>query len=332
MTFGRPTMIAKSLADAVPLPETNNLGNQELQLNNQPSKVAFFVESLRLYNIMNDILLELYMRSESNSAKDQHSRDTEQSDYESIELVTILKLDHDLMQWGRSLPLHLRISSPESAENTIIQMQSVVCRARFLHARILLFRPTLSQFCLFENAPLVSGTPLDESLSHRMVFQCSSLCVRAAHDMIQLIYSNLNPHDLTGPLPAWWYCILYVYTAATVLLAARLQPRLNADITNYSNSTSWDHAIQVLKLFGPLGQSAQRCVAALEILSAKISTTDSIGNAVGPLTQQQAKLESSDPKTFPEADLGGYADVDFAGLEMDLSDMSWLNILPGSLY
>jgi hypothetical protein len=123
-----------------------------------------------------------------------------------------------------------------------------------------------------------------------------------------------------------------VYTAATVLLAGRLQPRLNADITNYSNRTSWDHAIQALKSFGRLGQSAQRCVAALEILSAKVPTTDTVGNAATLSTQQEPEFGSSDPKNFPEADLGEYADADFSGLEMDLSDMSWLNILPGNLY
>jgi hypothetical protein len=130
MTFGRPPMIAKSLADAVPLPETNDFEGGELQLNNQQSKMAFFVESLRLYNIMNDILLELYTSFEESSTKDQHSKNNQQSDYESIDMATILKFDHDLMQWGRSLPPHLRISSPESAENITVQMQSVVCRAR----------------------------------------------------------------------------------------------------------------------------------------------------------------------------------------------------------
>ena len=133
MTFGRPAMISKSLADAVPLPETNDENSpdntdQGLQPNNQPSRMAFFVESLRLYDIMNDVLLELYTRE--NNIKGRQDTASHRSDYDSVDLATILKLDRALMLWGQSLPPHLRISSPESAQNVTFQMQSIVCRAR----------------------------------------------------------------------------------------------------------------------------------------------------------------------------------------------------------
>ena len=135
MTFGRPAMISKSHADAIPLPETNDtkflsVAQPELPFNYQPSSIAFFVESLRLYDIMNDILLELYTNTEYTTAKDQHGVAAQQTDHEPTDLRTILKLDQALMQWGRSLPPHLRISSLESMENVTFQMQSIVCRAR----------------------------------------------------------------------------------------------------------------------------------------------------------------------------------------------------------
>lgn len=121
-----------------------------------------------------------------------------------------------------------------------------------------------------------------------------------------------------------------MYTAATVLLAARLQPILNTDI-NYSMSESWDHAIQVLHAFERLGQSAQRCVAALEILSAKVPKLDPAGNT--PSTEHEAGLEVNISQDFEGANLSEYPDgFDFGGIEIDLSDMSWLNIVPGNLY
>jgi hypothetical protein len=87
--------------------------------------------------------------------------------------------------------------------------------------------------------------------------------------------------------------IIDVYTAATVILAARLRPVIEIDISEYSITKSWDHAIELLKSFGRMGQSAQRCVAALEILSAKVSrklpvdTTDQLQ----PSQRQGASFE-----------------------------------------
>ena len=131
MTFGRPAMISRSLADAVPLPSM--VIPEYLPLDNPPgmspsppvSMIAFFVVSVKLYNIINDILLELYTGNDQARSKDQHSLTSE-----SFDLDTVLKLDRALMIWGQTLPTHLRISSPESLENEIFQRQSVVCRAR----------------------------------------------------------------------------------------------------------------------------------------------------------------------------------------------------------
>jgi hypothetical protein len=136
MTFGRPAMISKSLADAVPLPamiEPEGLSYQTSLTSFQPgtptSMIAFFVHSLQLYNIINDILLELYMADDQGEQKDPHGFAPEQS-YQSFDMAAILKLDGDLMTWGRTLPPHLCVSRTESSENIIFWRQAIVCRAR----------------------------------------------------------------------------------------------------------------------------------------------------------------------------------------------------------
>src|SRR5271170_6280551 len=68
------------------------------------------------------------------------------------------------------------------------------------------------------------------------------------------------------PLPAWWYNVFYVYTAATVLLAPRLRPFITAEISPQSIDLSWAHALEVLHQYEPCSSSAKRCVAVLEIL------------------------------------------------------------------
>jgi len=92
----------------------------------------------------------------------------------------------------------------------------VLTRNRFLHARILLFRPILSRFCLPQETPTDPGTALDESLPQRMALQCSALCLRAAHDAIDLIYANLVVNGALGPLPAWWYCVLCEHSSVSL--------------------------------------------------------------------------------------------------------------------
>jgi hypothetical protein len=129
-------MISKSLADAVPLPAmiepespsypTNLTSSQP---GTQTAMIAFFVHSLQLYNIINDILLELYMAGDQSEQKDPHAFSPEQS-YQSFDMAAILKLDGDLMTWGRTLPPHLCVSRAESSENKISWRQAIVCRAR----------------------------------------------------------------------------------------------------------------------------------------------------------------------------------------------------------
>jgi hypothetical protein len=212
MTFGRPAMISKSLSDAVPLPTAiddeficNGVYGPNRQPDGQPSMMAFYVKNLHLYAIINDILLALYVGQDNRKNDNQHSLFNQA---ESSDITRVFEIDQALMTWGQTLPLHLRISSLESSRNSTFFRQAVVCRARFLHARILLFRPILSKFCLPQSNPTVSGTLIDESLAERMVLQCSTLCLKQAHDMIDLIYANLNMETLGGPLPAGWYSIL----------------------------------------------------------------------------------------------------------------------------
>lgn len=127
--------------------------------------------------------------------------------------------------------------------------------------------------------------------------------------------------------------IIDVYTAATVILAARLRPVIETDISEYSTSRSWDHAIELLKSFGRMGQSAQRCVAALEILSAKVSRRIPVDTADQMQDNQRQSAPFDSALSGPQTDitLDEFSGFDFSGVELDLSDMSWLNSMPGNL-
>jgi hypothetical protein len=125
-----------------------------------------------------------------------------------------------------------------------------------------------------------------------------------------------------------------VYTAATVLLAARLRPVIATGVPEYSIADSWAHAIEILKAFQRLGQSAQRCVAALEILSAKVSVDAHPPEASQDLNDdfQRTIIDMTSATSLPDVRFDDYqVGLDFSGITFDLNDMSWLTSLPGNL-
>lgn len=133
MTFGRPAMIAKTLADSVPLPAMidddylpSDSSSPSVQPDNTPSAMAFFVKSLNIYDIVNDILAALY---EDESQKDQFGLFSFAAESSNIDMV--FRLDRALMNWGRTLPPHLRISSYESFANPLFKRQAIICRSRY---------------------------------------------------------------------------------------------------------------------------------------------------------------------------------------------------------
>ncbi|KAK1138868.1 hypothetical protein N8T08_001739 [Aspergillus melleus] len=332
MTFGRPAMISKASSGSVPLPVAvdeehipTDSGAQAKQPTDRPSIMAFYAKSLELYEIMNDILLSLYNKPvPDESPEDMYDFyfDKEISQGER----TIFDLDRALSRWTRALPLHLRDPSSLRSDNMIFLRQGVVLRARFLHVRMLLFRPVLSKYCTARDIavtdPLFS---LVDSFPHRVALQCSVICVKVAQEVIDLIRDNIPTDGSSGPLPAWWYNILYVYTAATVLIAGRLCPSVVEEITDVAISRSWNYALGILRKYQSYSTSARRCVAALEILYQSVASEAPPSYDQPPSTTLNATNDMSLGEGMNAILIDGFDLTDF-------QDMSWLNSVPSSLY
>lgn len=91
--------------------------------------------------------------------------------------------------------------------------------------------------------------------------------------------------------------------------------------------------MEILKCFACFGPSAQRCVAALEILSEKVSAEESPEEvdqnpSTSTWTTASSIFAPGVPDTSYNEFLGGF---DFSGIVFDLNDMSWLNSTPGNL-
>ncbi|KAF4152208.1 hypothetical protein CNMCM6936_006361 [Aspergillus lentulus] len=214
MTFGRPAMISKASCSSVPLPATVDeeyipaaLGGEVRQPADRPSLMAFYAKSLELYEILNDILLSLYKPVPEENPEDIYDFYFNKGSDEGER--TIFELDRALTKWTQSLPPHLRGDTFSKPVDAVFYHQSVVLRARFLHVRMLLFRPILSKYCTARDiTPQDPLTSVNDSFPQRVAQQCSIICVKVAQEVIELIHSNIPADGSAGPLPAWWYNIL----------------------------------------------------------------------------------------------------------------------------
>lgn len=188
-------------------------------------------------------------------------------------------------------------------------------------------RPILASFCL---APQTEAERPD-TLEGRVLRECALLCVSTAQSVISTLLKHQTADGTVGLLPAWWYRVYYVYTAATVLIAAKLRPGvfLGADL-----SRSWSEAMSVLKTHEKFGQSARRCVAALHFLSAKMKH-DSGGEQsggtsrgdIGQDSQHQALAETEHahlPEDFSFS-FDGLDNIGFQDVDFDVNGLAWLN-------
>jgi hypothetical protein len=161
------------------------------------------------------------------------------------------------------------------------------------------------------------------------VQQVGSLCVATAQEVVSVL-ARFEAHDGTvGLLPAWWYRLYFVYSAATILIVARLRPELAGD---NSLHRSWDEAVSVLHAHERFGQSARRCVAVLNILSGRIMQNQQAARpsdaAQVPPTGGEAQAAFFDPGDALQqfGDWGAFPDLELPDLAFGASDFSDLNV------
>lgn len=182
-----------------------------------------------------------------------------------------------------------------------------------LQARLLLLRPLLFRFCL--EPPPEPPTP---TLRHRVLRECAHLCVTTAQSLFATIAAHHPADGTVGLLPAWWYRLYYVYTAATILVVARLR----ADFfVEGEVRASWDVAMGVLSRHEKFGRSARRCIAVLNILSEK-AFQETAGKGGGE--EKAGRIDHAMDQLFDG--VGEYPDVTLAGLNFDASDFTAFNV------
>lgn len=95
--------------------------------------MSFFVESVRLYEIIHQTMIAFYGGSGARpKAKESHSTEHENLDGEDEDLDKVVRLDRSLSRWENRLPNHLRWNLLETTQDEISQRQAVILRMRYV--------------------------------------------------------------------------------------------------------------------------------------------------------------------------------------------------------
>uniref|UniRef100_A0A060T359 ARAD1A07062p n=1 Tax=Blastobotrys adeninivorans TaxID=409370 RepID=A0A060T359_BLAAD len=263
MTFGRPLMI---LSDHKVVPpefiDDKYITDDKIQRPDPASRsvLQFFEQTLKLYEVLADVI-RFYENVDSTIVQTEEER-------LSI-LSNILQLQGKLRKFKLQIPECLRLEKIDQY-GPAIQMRRLtnVLQIRIWHLEIMLFRPILmphSQTSTPGKSTLASN--MDDDLEDSMEKAVRRLCIMSAIRLIDLIYKNQN----TTNLPNMWYNIFYVYTAAIVLLAAKLQPDVSGAVDEGLMEISWKNTVFLLRSFEKHSLSATRCLKVLKLIHEKIS-------------------------------------------------------------
>jgi hypothetical protein len=109
--------------------------------------------------------------------------------------------------------------------------------------------------------------PFGSLLTHRTSLQCAIVCAKISQEAIDIIFrEEVADAGKVGSLAAWWDNVLYVYTSATILIAARLSTSVLADVLEESLFDGLRKAVQILDRYKLFSASIPRLTATLRLL------------------------------------------------------------------
>lgn len=330
MTFGRPTRISQEVARQSPLPaalddeyfDSDGVGSGS-QPKDQPSKMFFFVAYCELHLILGDILLTFYAPRTPPGLK---SPGLQVHDHigGKQNVDKLLQFDKMLNAWRSGLPPYLQIEGgfQDPTEALIYRRQAIILSARYLHIRLLLYRPFLSKPTEASDAISIE----DGSLAHSVTSYGLIACVNAAQQILELISTHMKSDDSPELLPPWWHVISYVYAAGTTVIAAHLFPSVVERISVSALTTSIRQGFHILQQYQGSRKSAQRCKSELDVLYNKVVSITSRrespnGTLITPnMTVPFENIDFAFPAAFIH-------DANASEL-IDGSDLLWLNTAP----
>ncbi|KAJ5084211.1 hypothetical protein NUU61_008790 [Penicillium alfredii] len=317
MTFGRPSMT--SHISPVPLPAMGSEPKSEdpCALSGQPCDhrlgyMTFYVSTIKLYKILESILSDIYnaWQSRSNSNRPTSPRETRPGS-----LDVLMELDDKLSLYEASVPHMLNWTNARPRlgagchQGSIFERQKNVLRARFIHLRLLLYRPMFSQLCSNERistsrragpdsrdrpgSPRVEPNIIYSSVSSK----CAAACVMAAVDLVSLVHMTYQ----TTATDAWWYNGFYTSTAGFILIMSYSCRAILDQIDIRAVDDTWRKCEEILGYMASFSLSARNSLQFLQVTHQHIAqhysgTSRSDHPAPAPnQSQQRTSCHSSRP-------------------------------------
>ncbi|KAH6987135.1 fungal-specific transcription factor domain-containing protein [Ilyonectria destructans] len=312
MTLGRPPSMR--IINDVPLPSP--IDDAHLPLHgdgsHQPegtySVNLFTVENIKLAKILAIILDQIYHPASTEPSFRSHPV----SHPNHQDLSTVMHLDTLLEDFKNSLPdgIHWdRVAEMSTGTPPVIKRQSNVLHARYLHLKILLYRPSFSWFCSSTRSELqrrehvdscntTPGRPKESKLAMALLAPCAVACVDATCDLVRLL-ERAKSEDATA---AWWFGLFYLITSGTILILAECIQSNKPHFDQAQLDAAWESCLRTLKHMGDSHSRAQGYIQSLKLLRERaLSTYSTTREQSGQPTSASQHRQTTDASTIPQS-------------------------------
>lgn len=169
--------------------ETQGIGSP-IRPDGQPCIMAGAVKAMELYQILDEVLVDLYLNA--NDSEDTKHR-----------LIRILEIDSKLQMWNRSLPEHLRLEAT-ATRDFLVERQATVLRARLV--------------CLCDQIQLSSILRYGSKMNIAFCTHASSCSARLLYPIVFEMVQHPGQNYLMQTIPALLkQCSQNVHAYASVL-------------------------------------------------------------------------------------------------------------------
>lgn len=320
-TFGRPVLHQRPYS--IPLPqaiddEFLSDADEGCQASERVSRMSFFVYSIKLFDIWDDILRDFYL-----------SGDRQLESGQAVAPCQDPSRVHDLCirldKFVDDLPNHLKADSCGSDLNDSLadcfRMQAQVLKSRVLYLRLLLLRPSLLAAARQRNsaANSVKDNTAASFLRNSYLKDINLLCVETAHNVLHDLHQKLE----SGHRTIVWHDLLFAFGAGSVLLAASLCSELGVSLELEPARTSWEKALQIFDYHKTDVESAEKGIQVLKMYHRRIWSATNHGAIT--------RADGDPPTTDLNLDIGsGLDEMWWTSMAQDFSEILGSDSLNGS--
>ncbi|KIW14389.1 hypothetical protein PV08_07171 [Exophiala spinifera] len=272
MTLGRPLML--SPPGNIPLPRAIDdyyLDRPNGQPPGYPSRLEFFVRSVKLYVMLGQVVSQIYAPSSTPQVSGQSS-----AKFANFgDFAFVQRMDTDIAAFEADIPHHLHWERrhklpPDLFDGRVFEMQASVLYARYLHLRILLYRPMFIHYCQHVCSQAEEGTmdptyrPPAPATEVSLIFArgVSIMCVENSARLIDQVHLR----STTAATGAWWYNLYYARTAGLVVLLAMACDTITESVGWTKLAESWNKCKATLSALLVFSPAATHCLRGLERL------------------------------------------------------------------